>query len=59
MSLRPRGDEGQHHLGRRIDAERAEMMLADPGGMHAELFGIDRLVGDLLINSFGVRGLFG
>jgi len=26
------------------DAEGAEMMLADPGGMEASLFGVDRLV---------------
>ena len=34
------------------------MVLADPGGMQAELFGIDRLGDDLLTNSFGVRVLF-
>jgi hypothetical protein len=26
------------------DAEGAKMMLADPGGMEANLFGVDRLV---------------
>ncbi len=47
-ALRLRRNVGQHQLGRRVHAERAEMMLADPGGMKAELFGIDRLGNDLL-----------
>ena len=47
-ALRLRRDIGQHQLRRGVHAERAEMMLADPSGMKAELFGIDRLGYDLL-----------
>ena len=44
---RVRGDIGQHEVGARQDAERIEMMLADPGRMHAELVGVQRLGGDV------------
>ena len=41
------GDVGQHQVRTRQHAERIEMMLADPGRMHAELVGIERLGGDV------------
>ena len=45
--LGARGDVGEHQLGRGEHAERVEMMLADPGRMHAELVGVERLGGDV------------
>ena len=35
-----RSDISQHHFRRGIHAERIEMMLADPGRMHADLVGV-------------------
>ena len=52
-----RRDVGQHQVGAGQDAERVEMMLADPGRMHAELFGIERLVGDVLDEGVGGTGV--
>ena len=43
-AFRPRGDIGQHQIGAGKHAERAEMMLADPRGMEADLLGVNRLV---------------
>src|SRR5215469_4026538 len=51
---RPRCDVGQHQVGTRENAERAEVMLADPGRMEPDLLGINRLVED--IGDKGVRG---
>ena len=45
--LGARRDIGQHQLGAGQHAERVEMMLADPGRMHAELVGVERLGGDV------------
>jgi hypothetical protein len=45
--FRARRDIGEHELRRGKHAERVEMMFADPGRMHAELVGVDRLVGDV------------
>ena len=45
--LGARGDIGEHQIGTGQHAERIEMMLADPGRMHAELVGIQRFVGDV------------
>src|SRR5580700_1597359 len=41
------GDVGQHQVRAGQYAERIEMMLADPGRMHAELVGVKRLGGDV------------
>ena len=41
------GDIGEHEVRAGQHAERIEMMLADPGRMHAELVGIERLGGDV------------
>ena len=38
--LGARGDIGEHQVGAGEHAERVEMMLADPGRMHAELVGV-------------------
>ena len=45
--LGARRDIGQHEVGAGQHAERVEMMLADPGRMHAELVGVKRLGGDV------------
>ena len=45
--LGARRDIGQHQIGAGEHAERVEVMLADPGRVHAELVGIERLVGDV------------
>jgi len=58
--LDPRGGGGdvrQHQIRARQHAERVEMMLADPGRVHAELFGMERFgadVGDELVRGAGV-----
>ena len=44
-ALRARRDIGEHEVRAGEHAERVEMMLADPGRMHAERVGIDRLIG--------------
>src|SRR5262249_54970827 len=41
------GDISQHHVRTRQHAERVEMMFADPGRMHADLLGVQRLGGDV------------
>ena len=41
--LGARGDIGEHQVRAGEHAERVEMMLADPGGVHAELVGIQAL----------------
>ena len=49
---RIRGDIGQYEVRARQDAERIEVMLANPGRMHAEFVGVQRLggnVGDELV----------
>ena len=38
---------GEDKVGTGEDAERVEMMLADPGRVHAELIGVDRFVSDV------------
>ena len=43
----PRGDIGKHQIWTGEHAERAEMMLADPGGMETYLLGVHRLVDDV------------
>ena len=55
--LRARGDIGEHEVGAGQHAERVEMMLADPGRMHAELVGEQRLVEDVGDELVRVRGL--
>ena len=45
--LGARRDIGQHQLGGGEHAERVEMVLADPGRVHAELVGVERLGGDV------------
>ena len=47
MRLVSRRDIGEHQVGAGQHAERVEMMLADPGRVHAELVGIERLGGDV------------
>ena len=42
-----RRDIGEHQIGAGEHAERVEVMLADPGRVHAELVGIERLVGNV------------
>jgi len=37
----------QHQIGAGGDAQRAEMMLADPDGMEAQRLGVERLVDDV------------
>ena len=44
---RPGGDVGQHEVGTGEDAEGAEVMLADPRGVHAQLLRVERLGGDV------------
>ena len=41
------GDVSEHHVRAGQYAERIEVMLADPGRMHAELVGQERLGGDV------------
>ena len=41
------GNIGKHHVRARQHAERIEMVFADPGRVHADLFGIKRLGGDV------------
>src|SRR5215471_15394895 len=53
-AFRPRRDIGQHQIGAREHAERAEMMLADPGRVEADLFGIDRLVENIGDEGVGI-----
>jgi len=51
------GDIGEHHVRAGQHAERVEVMLADPGRMHADLFGVKRLggdVGDELVGRAGI-----
>ena len=51
---------GEDELGRRIHAQCAEMMLPDPGGMHAELFGEQRLLDDFadeLVGGAAIAGI--
>ena len=38
---------GEHEIRTRQDAERAEVMLADPDGMKADGLGVDGLIQDL------------
>jgi hypothetical protein len=38
---------GEHQIGTGEHAQGAEMVLADPGRMEADRFGIDRLVDDV------------
>jgi hypothetical protein len=45
--LGARRDIGEHQVGAGEDAERVEMVLADPGRVHAELVRIERLGGDV------------
>jgi hypothetical protein len=45
--LRARGDIGEHEIGAGEHAQRIEMMLADPCGMHAECVGVQRFVRDV------------
>src|SRR5215471_207471 len=44
---RARCDIGQHHVWARKNAERVEVMFADPCRMHADHIGVQRLVGDV------------
>ena len=46
-SLGHRGDRRQHDIGAGQHAESREMMLADPGRMHADFLGIHRLFADI------------
>ncbi len=46
-ALRARGDIRERKVGARQHAKRAEMMLADPGRVHPQLLGIQRLVDDV------------
>ena len=51
------GDIGEHEVGAGQHAERIEMVFADPRRVHAELFGIERLggdVGDKLVRGTGI-----
>ncbi len=41
------GDVGEHKVRAGQHAERIEVVLADPGRMHAELVGVERLGGDV------------
>ena len=41
------GDVAEHDVRAGQNAERVEMVLADPGRVHAELVGIERLGGDV------------
>src|SRR5262249_43484491 len=41
------GDISEHHVRTRQHTERIEMMLADPGRVHADLLGVERLGGDV------------
>ena len=45
--LRARRDIGEHQVRTGEHAERVEMMLADPGRVHAELVGQERFLGDV------------
>jgi hypothetical protein len=45
--LRARGDIGKHEVGAGEHAQRIEMVLADPCGMHAERIGEQRFVRDV------------
>src|SRR6185295_10390402 len=45
--LRPRRDVGKHKIRAGEDTERIEMMFSDPGGVHTELVGIKRFIGDI------------
>ena len=56
-ALGARRDLGEHDIRARQDAERREMTLADPRGMHAERLGKDRLLGDVADYWFAVRVL--
>ena len=54
------GDIAEDEIRTGQNAERVEMMLADPGRVHAELVGIERLgddVGDELIGGAGIVGV--
>jgi hypothetical protein len=42
-----RRHHGEHQVGAGEDAERVEMMLPDPGRVHAERIGIERFRGDV------------
>src|SRR6266478_7881161 len=46
-TLRARRDMSEHQVRTREHAETAEVMLADPGGIHSYLFGVDRFVEDV------------
>src|SRR5262249_996645 len=48
------GDIGQHEIRAGQNAERVEMMLADPGRMHAKLIGVECLRGDVRNKGLGV-----
>src|SRR5262249_14741426 len=43
----PRRDVGQHEIGTGENAERAEVMLTDPRGVHAKLLRVERFDGDV------------
>ena len=53
----PGGNDAEHDFRRGVGAEFVEMMLADPGGMHAQFLGIDRLVDDLKQQLFDCPGV--
>jgi len=46
-ALRARRDIRQRQVGARQHAQRAEMVLANPRRMHAQRFGIQRLIDDI------------
>jgi len=51
------GEVGQHEVGTREHAERAEVMLPDPGRVQADLFGIQRLVEDVCDERIRIAGV--
>jgi hypothetical protein len=59
-ALGARRDVGEHQVGTGQHAERIEMVLADPRGMHPELIGVERLgrdVGHELVGRARVVGV--
>ena len=52
-----RGDIGQHQIGAGQDAQRAEMMLADPCGMKPDLLGVDGFVENIGDKGVGLPGI--
>jgi hypothetical protein len=52
--LGTRGGKGHHEIRAGQDAERIEMMLADPGRMHAKLIGVECLRSNVRNKGVGV-----